>query len=280
MSLPVLPTGHALANANTDDLIKSMMELEQADCPVMHHFAPGLYIREVRFPAGTVVVGHIQKFEQMNVFIQGSVQMMNEDGSSKVLTAPMTFIGPAGRKAGYVLDDVIWQNIYPNPDDERNIEKLEAKWLEQTNYFEDHKLKMLPVALDSDYEQMLLDLGVTAEQVEAESLYEHDHMPFPPPWESRIAVRQSAIHGHGLFAETNFAAGELICPARINQFRTPAGRFTNHSGSPNTMAVRFNRDDLGWVAIRDIHGRRGGQNGEEITVDYRQVVAVAREEIK
>lgn len=279
MSLPILQPDNPLTTADQDDLIKSMLGVEQADCPVMHYFAPGLYIREVRFPAGTVVVGHIQRFAQMNVFIQGSVQMVSPSGESKVLSAPMTFIGEPGRKAGYILEDVIWQNIYPNPDDERDIEKLEAKWLEQTPYFEEHiALKMLPPP-DNDYDQMLLDLGVTAEQVKLESLYEHDHTPFPPPWGSRIAVRQSPIHGRGLFAETNFAAGELICPARINGLRTPAGRFTNHSGNPNTVAVRINGDDLGWVAVRDIHGRRGGQNGEEVTVDYRQVVAAARKEI-
>lgn len=267
---------HELVRGDIDDMIKVMLEVEQADCPVMHHFAPGLYIREVRFPAGALVVGHIQRHPQMNVFIQGVVRMFNEDGTDKVLEAPMTFMAPAGRKRGLVLEDVIWQNIYPNPDDERDIEKLEAKWLEQTPYFEVQQEAKLLAAPDDDYAKMLSDLGVTEEQVNAESLIETDHMPFPPAWESRIAVRKSAIHGRGLFAETNIAAGEIICPARIDGKRTPAGRFTNHSGNPNTVAVCFNGTDLGWVALRDIHGRRGGQNGEEITVDYRQVYAVAR----
>lgn len=280
MTALTLQTAKELVRGDTDTLIKTMMHMEQADCPVMHHFAPGVYIREVRFPAGTLVVGHIQRHEQMNVFIQGAVRMITPDGEGNVLTAPMTFVGPAGRKVGYVLEDIIWQNIYPNPDDERDIEKLEAKWLEQTPYFEAHVAQNLLTAPDSDFDQMLVDLGVTAEQVTAESEVEEDLMPFPTTWGDRIAVRKSFIHGKGLFAETNIAAGQMVCPARISNRRTPAGRYTNHSGTPNVMPVLVNGSDIGWVALQDIHGRRGGLNGEEITVDYRQVYAVARKESK
>jgi hypothetical protein len=275
MTTLTLHTASELVKQDTDLLIKTMMGMEQADCPVMHYFHDGVYIREVRFPAGALVVGHIQRFAQMNVFIQGSVRMMNQDGSSKVLEAPMTFVAPAGRKTGYVLEDVIWQNIYPNSDNCQDIEALEAKWLETTPYFEEFKATKLLTGPD-DYEQMLSDLGVTAEQVEAESKTLEDVIYMPYGW-NKVAVRSSPIHGQGVFAEANVVAGEMFCPARIEGKRTPAGRYTNHSGTPNTKAVLVNGSDIGWVALRDIHGRRGGFNGEEVTVDYRQVYSVARE---
>ena len=67
--------------------------------------------------------------------------------------------------------------------------------------------------------------------------------------------------------------GETICCVRRDGKRTPAGRFTNHSGKPN---AKMFQDDLGihLRALRDISGSRGGQDGEEITVDYRQAFAV------
>jgi len=266
----------ALLRESPDSLIKHMMTIEQADCPVIHHFHDGVYIREVRFPTGALVVGHIQRFDQMNVFIRGAVRMLNADGSFNILRAPCTFVGKAGRKVGYVMEEVIWQNIYPNPDNERDIEVLEAKWLEQTPYFEDFKAQLL-LPPPNDYPQMLVDLGVTDEQVTEESQDTRDQIPFPDGW-TKVAVRKSPIHGRGIFAEANITVGELFCPARIDGCRTPAGRFTNHSGTPNTKAIRVNGDDIGWVALQDIHGRRGGFDGEEITVDYRQVYAVARGE--
>lgn len=257
---------HALAQVSIESLIKKMLPLEQADCPVFHYFNDGIYIREVRFPAGVAVVGHLQKCVHMNVFIQGKVEMLNLDGTTKVLEAPMTFVGQPGRKIGVVLEDVIWQNVYPNPGNEQDIEKLEACWLDQTPCFEEFK-RLMP----NDSPRMLEDLEVSEERVWSESLIETDLIPFPPgPW-NKLAVRESPIHGKGLFAEANIAAGELVCPARIQGQCTPAGRYTNHSGMPNVAPVLVIGNDIGWVALRDIHGRRGGLNGEEITVDYREV---------
>lgn len=269
-----------LLRENPEKLITAMLDLPQAECPVTHHFAPGIYIREVRFPAGIFVVGHEQRFPQMNVFIQGKVQMLKDDGTTQILEAPSTFFGTSGRKMGLIMEDVIWQNIYPNPSDEQDIEKLEDHWLNQTPCFEAFKAQrfLVDMSARADYEQMLLDLGVTAEQVQAESDITTDMIPFPPGW-GGVAVRRSNIEGHGLFAERSFKEGEIIAPARINGHRTPAGRCTNHSGTPNAKFVRFNVDDLGLVALRDIGGRMGGMNGEEITIDYRQAYAVARKEL-
>jgi len=269
MNALTLPEVRELAAKSVDSLMEKMSFMEQADCPVLHHFHDGIYIRELRMPAGIVAIGHIQRHPQMNVFVRGVVQMLNPDGTTTELVAPMTFVGSAGRKVGYVIEDVIWQNIYPNPDNERDIEVLEARWLEKTPLVEQMQLS-LPAPPNDDYQQMLDDLGVTAEQVEAESFVTDDLVPFPDSikW---VAVRSSPIHGKGLFAESNTYAGDWICSMRVAGKRTPAGRYTNHSGTPNAKAVKMFGNDFGVVALRDIHGRRGGLNGEEITVDYRQV---------
>jgi hypothetical protein len=257
MNALTVPEAHALATVSTEALMDRLREMEQSDCPVFHYFGEGIYIREVRMPAGTVAVGHIQKHEQMNVFVQGKVLTFNPDSTTTVLEAPMTFVGQPGRKVGVMLEDVIWQNIYPNPDNCRDIEELEDRWLDQT---------------PCTFPKMLEQLQISEEQMWDESSVEDDLVPYPPGlWNSRLAVRQSSIHGKGLFAEANITAGEIICPARVQGKRTPAGRYTNHSEAPNAKPILVFGTDIGWLALRDIHGRRGGQNGEEITVDYREV---------
>jgi hypothetical protein len=35
-----------------EDVERKMLLLPQADCPLHHHFGPGLYVREVHIPAG------------------------------------------------------------------------------------------------------------------------------------------------------------------------------------------------------------------------------------
>ena len=47
-----------------DDLEKKMLSQEQVECPVFHHFGPGVYMREAMFPAGSIGIGHKHKHDQ------------------------------------------------------------------------------------------------------------------------------------------------------------------------------------------------------------------------
>ena len=59
---------------------------------------------------------------------------------------------------------------------------------------------------------------------------------------------------------------------RLNGLRTPAGYLVNHAKEPNAMAVKMDNGDMYLVAIKNIGGMSGASLGEEITVDYRQVM--------
>ena len=85
----------------------------------------------------------------------------------------------------------------------------------------------------------------------------------------KIKVAPSGIEGQGLFATANIKAGETIAPARVNGMRTIAGRFTNHSISPNAEMVHGQGTDILLIALRPIAGCTGGQDGDEITINYR-----------
>ena len=116
---------------------KRMLSLPQVECPVVHSFGPGLYIRELRMATGTLAMGHEQKFEHINILAQGKILMLNDDGSKTILEAPKTFVGKPGRKVGYVLEDIIWFNVYPT--DETDIEKLENMYVEKSDTWEENK---------------------------------------------------------------------------------------------------------------------------------------------
>lgn len=260
--------------ADSENVIRAMATVEQAPCPVFHRFAPGLYIREVHFPAGALAVGHIQKFDHLNVFIKGKVRMLNPDGSTTDLCAPMTFVGKPGRKFGVVLEDVIWQNIYPTT--ETDIDKLEEMFLEKPFDLPEKQ----PVALledRSDYARMIAEVGMTEEQVQQEVTCADDLMSMPYNW-SKAVVRNSPIHGKGLFATVPVLPGQTIAPANIGGKRTPAGRYTNHSANPNAEMVKGADGNLYLIAVRTIRGCLGGDSGEEVTVDYRKSFALSRKE--
>jgi len=261
---------------NVEEAEKAMLQLPQVDCPLVHHFGPNLCIREVFMPKGTMAVGHKQKFKHMNVLLKGKVMMLNEDGSTKILEAPFIFEGEPGRKIGYVLEDMVWQNIYAT--DLKDSNDVEEFFVEKSeNWQNDHnvKLSIEKVAKEADrndYQKLLKECGISHEIAKEQSENEEDQISV---FSNIVRVADSAIEGKGLFLTSPIKKGDVICQARIQGKRTQAGRFTNHSVFPNAKMVLLPNGDIDLVAIRDIDGCKGGSLGEEITIDYRQALSLS-----
>jgi len=255
---------------------KEMLQMPQADCPVVHHFGPGLCVREVFMSAGTLAVGHLQKFEHMNVLLRGSVMVVNDDGSTKVLKAPMMFIGKPGRKIGYVLEDMVWQNIYAT--DLKNPDEVEAHFVEKSEEWQDDQAAKFAVSCAAhaqdrlDYDAVAAASGFTPEQIREQVENTEDQIWIDNPV---TRVSESPIHGRGLFVTSPVKAGNVICAARIDGKRTQAGRFTNHSPTPNAKMVLCANGDIDLVALVDIEGCQGGGLGVEATIEYRHALALS-----
>lgn len=255
---------------NLPDIERKMLTQEQAECPVYHRFGPGIYIREVHMAAGTFAIGHHQNFEHVNVFLKGRVTILQEDGTTAELQAPMFYVGQPGRKVGYIHEDLVWMNVYAT--EETDIEKLEAHFLTKSEHFEDM------VGFDSfkriadreDYAAFLEEYGLNADDVRTVSEDDADATALPLG-SYKIQVGPSEIEGKGLLATADIKAGEPIGPARLLKSRTVIGRYTNHAKEPNAR-MALHHSDVFLFAVKDIKGKRGGQYGEEITVDYRQVL--------
>lgn len=102
-----------------------LAKLPQTECPLKHHFAPGVYVREIFMPADTIIIGHIHKTEHLNILVQGACFIVHDDGSREELRAPLTFVSKAGvQKVLYIIEDMIWQTVHVTT--ETDIEKLEA----------------------------------------------------------------------------------------------------------------------------------------------------------
>ncbi len=271
---------HAIVDpAKIEQVESHLLDLPQVECPVVHHFGPGIYIREVTLPAGTLAIGHAQRFDHLNIMLTGAVAMVDDDGQTKVLRAPMIFVGKPGRKLGYVLETCIWQNVYAT--DERNIDKLEATFLDKSATWQAHaeaakQLETYHRREDrEDFELVVRLAGFTPAAVRAQSENPHDQIAMPSGFATKFTVRDSTIEGKGVFLSAPVDDGEVIAPARIDGMRTPAGRYTNHAKTPNAKFIKDENGDIWLVATRRIAGCAGGSQGEEVTVDYRQALALS-----
>lgn len=261
-----------------DVVERLLIRFDQNESGVIHRFGPGQYIRELNMPAGTVALGHSQRHEHMNVMLSGRATMINDDGSTFDIVAPMMFVGNPGRKAGVIWEDMVWLNIYPT--EETDVETLEGLFIHKTQEsIDDIRAARMnkDCTIDiADYCAVLDEFGFSEDQ--AQFMMHFDNMTKLPYGAYKIKVSDSPINGKGLFATAPIVEGEIICPALIGDKRTIGGRYTNHSATPNATFEQLPNGDLSLVALRHISGCRGGFDGEEITIDYRVSLRMAFKE--
>ena len=100
--------------------------LPPESCPVLHHFAPGAYAREMLLPKGMRVVGKIHKHAHINVISQGCVTVFTEHEGVLTLIAPYTFVStPGTKRAVFVHEDTVWTTVHVT--DKTNLADIEAE---------------------------------------------------------------------------------------------------------------------------------------------------------
>lgn len=98
-------------------------EKPRAVCPIRHRFTPGLYIREIFIPAGTLLTSMEHRFEHPFVISQGIVEVYSETEGAVIYRAPHTGITPPGTRRGILaLEDTVWTTFHVT--DETDVEKI------------------------------------------------------------------------------------------------------------------------------------------------------------
>jgi hypothetical protein len=129
-----MPLEEALAEPDLPPGREGILRLEseiakmpQVECPLRHIFSKGLYVREFIIPKGVILTGAIHLQECITTLAKGKV-LMTEGGEAVCLTAPYVNSFAAGtKKAIFALEDSVWIDAYPNPDDERDTDVLEDR---------------------------------------------------------------------------------------------------------------------------------------------------------
>lgn len=123
------------------DIREKLARLEAAlfagqtlDLPVKHHFARGVYARELFVPKGTVIVGKIHKYSQVNIVSRGDMSVLTEDGIKRVKAGEHIVSGPGIKRAGYAHEDTVWTTIHGTQ--ETDLDRLEDELIAAS--FEDY----------------------------------------------------------------------------------------------------------------------------------------------
>ena len=79
---------------------------------VRHHFAPGLYMRELHIPAGMITTGKIHKYACLNILAKGRRSTL-VDGRIVMVEAPHIHLSPPGiKRVSYTHEDSVWITVH------------------------------------------------------------------------------------------------------------------------------------------------------------------------
>jgi quercetin dioxygenase-like cupin family protein len=110
-----------LINSGSSDIFVGNSD----ELPLTHSFSDGIYIREIFIKKGMFAIGKIHKSDHTFFLIKGKLLLYSEDGVKEV-EAPYYGNAKAGTKrVAVALEDTVFVNVHPNPNNIKEIEKLE-----------------------------------------------------------------------------------------------------------------------------------------------------------
>lgn len=119
-----------------EDVIKAF---PQVDLPLGHYLIPGVYVRAMMIPKGTVLTGKIHNHECVSIVAKGSITVQADEGPVR-LEAGWIGVSKAGiKRAGYAHEDTVFITIHRT--DNTELEAIEEELVSES--YEDYKLRLL-----------------------------------------------------------------------------------------------------------------------------------------
>jgi len=107
-----------------DRMEAAIAELPPAIMSTVHLFTPGLYVRQLIVPAGTMFTGLKHKSQHPFILIGGVVEIIDHD-SRQIFEAPHMGITLEGTKrVAFAHTEVTWLTIHANPNDITNPDEI------------------------------------------------------------------------------------------------------------------------------------------------------------
>lgn len=140
---------HAFDIAEGSTMREKVMRLEsilsqypQLPEQLKHHFAEGIYARELFIPKDAVIVGKIHRHAHLNFLMKGDISVLTEHGVRRLKAPAVITSAPGIKRAGYAHEDSVWITVHAT--DETDVDKIEDKVICKS--FEEFEL--LTVAAD------------------------------------------------------------------------------------------------------------------------------------
>ena len=115
------------------DIVEGLLaQHETIECPLIHSFTPGFYIRQIFMPTGTLLTSKIHKTKHAYYISKGKVSVWIDKGNEVTLEEGFWGMTEAGtRRILYIHEDCIWTTFHANEDDCEDVLEIEHRIIEE-----------------------------------------------------------------------------------------------------------------------------------------------------
>jgi hypothetical protein len=103
-------------NDKIDELELAMQDYPTVDCPLIHRFTPGVYIREIIMYKNSLVTSQVHALTHPFFVLAGEIIVYSENDGEQFIEAPYSGTTlPGTRRVLKIVSDAIWVTIHALP---------------------------------------------------------------------------------------------------------------------------------------------------------------------
>jgi hypothetical protein len=113
---------------NNDNLVHNNGKLVRDGkniAKIQHEFAPGIYLRRMLLKEGAYIVGAIHKRDHAWFLLEGYITVATLSGKTEYEAPYIGFSKKGTQRVIYAHENSIFQNVFKNPFEYTNLDKLE-----------------------------------------------------------------------------------------------------------------------------------------------------------
>jgi quercetin dioxygenase-like cupin family protein len=139
----VLTLVNQVTKEQIERLQSQMAAMPQAELVTEHSFSPGMYLRKVFRPAGTLIVGKVHKEPHFFLCAKGEIIAWTEGGMKHLYAGDVLESKPGTKRVTLAVTDAIGITIHRT--DKTNLDEIETELIEPDTaalFDSSNKLKM------------------------------------------------------------------------------------------------------------------------------------------
>jgi quercetin dioxygenase-like cupin family protein len=111
-----------------ESLQAQMVTMPQAELVTEHQFSPGMYMRKLFRPAGTLIVGKVHKEPHFFLCAKGEIIAWTESGMKRLQAGDVIESKPGTKRVTLTVTDAIGITIHRT--DKTDLDEIEAELIE------------------------------------------------------------------------------------------------------------------------------------------------------